>query len=103
MSGHDEDENRLLPANWKSMVKAGALFAIPAVSIGILLILLILMLHPNWVRQQVQDSVQDMNAPRFKTIIYEQCEYVLFLGSRSSAVTHKGNCIFCERRKSGKP
>lgn len=72
------------------------LFALPAMGVGIVLLVMIMILHMMGAHSSKGD---DLSKARIRTIVFEQCEYVLFEKENKFAVVHKGNCVFCTRRK----
>ena len=82
-----------------SLPKVGLfLFVLPAIGVGLVIIITVLLLHlPGGCVRTT--AVNDSIDARVKTIVFEQCEYVLFEKENKFAVVHKGNCVFCTRRK----
>lgn len=72
------------------------LFALPAMGVGIVLLVMIMILHMMGAHSSKGD---DLSKARIRTIVFEQCEYCIFEKDGTFSVSHKGNCVFCARRK----
>lgn len=83
-----------------SLMKVGLfLFVLPAIGVGLVIIITVLLLHLPGNCSRTSSDSDNTGLTRVKTIVYEQCEYVVLEKEDRFAVVHKGNCVFCTRRK----
>ena len=55
--------------------------------------------HPNQIKVTKDNSDYYINNDDVLVIEYDGCEYVRFNGGEGSWGGHKGNCKYCEQRK----